>query len=133
VEWVKSRARVAKAREEVMLLKEEMQRVLAFPEWKAGWWLAQLEPSGGVTKELAEDICTFAEMQAGLQQDLLKNFHEKWNTPLDDSTTGGNEVIDAEQGGEDSELGNNKEVEDDNIEDIDEFAIDLLSDDEDAL
>ena len=39
-EWAKSRARVGRCREEVLLLKEEMRRVVAFLEWKrtyGGW------------------------------------------------------------------------------------------------
>jgi hypothetical protein len=38
-EWSKSRARAARAREEVLLLREEMRRVLEFLGWKARWWL----------------------------------------------------------------------------------------------
>jgi len=37
VEWVKSRARAARAHEEVLLLREEMRRVLEFLQWKANW------------------------------------------------------------------------------------------------
>lgn len=37
-EWCKSRARANCATEEVLLLKEEMRRTLAFLNWRAGWW-----------------------------------------------------------------------------------------------
>ena len=38
-EWAKSRARANRCKEEVLLLKEEMRRVLVFLEWKSKWWL----------------------------------------------------------------------------------------------
>ncbi len=37
-EWARSRARVRRASEEVMLLREEMRRVLESLEFKASWW-----------------------------------------------------------------------------------------------
>ncbi|KAF8059257.1 hypothetical protein FPV67DRAFT_1395314, partial [Lyophyllum atratum] len=38
LEWVKARARADRWREEVMLLEEEMRRVLEYCEWRASWW-----------------------------------------------------------------------------------------------
>jgi len=35
-EWVKSKARADRWNEEVLLIKEEMQRVLVYFEWKTG-------------------------------------------------------------------------------------------------
>jgi hypothetical protein len=40
-EWAKSRARAARACEEVLLLREEMRRTLEFLQWKAKWWLSR--------------------------------------------------------------------------------------------
>ncbi|KDR65961.1 hypothetical protein GALMADRAFT_81309, partial [Galerina marginata CBS 339.88] len=37
-EWAKSQACAARSREEVMLLKEEMRRVLKYLEWNSDWW-----------------------------------------------------------------------------------------------
>ncbi|KDR67897.1 hypothetical protein GALMADRAFT_50254, partial [Galerina marginata CBS 339.88] len=61
-----------------MLLKEEMQWVLAFLQWKAGWWSGRLEPRSGVTKELMEDIQAFAQLQSELQDDLASHFRKLW-------------------------------------------------------
>ena len=41
VEWSKSKARAERWREEVILLSEEMRRVLVYFEWKARWWMIQ--------------------------------------------------------------------------------------------
>ena len=38
VEWVKARARMMRWKEEVLIVQEEMRRVLAYQEWKAAWW-----------------------------------------------------------------------------------------------
>ncbi|KAJ7822085.1 hypothetical protein B0H14DRAFT_3471004 [Mycena olivaceomarginata] len=38
VEWCRARARKTRWCEEVMLLQEEMRRVLRYLDWEAGWW-----------------------------------------------------------------------------------------------
>ena len=38
VEWAKARARMIRWQEELLLVQEEMQRVIAYHEWRAGWW-----------------------------------------------------------------------------------------------
>ncbi|KAJ7885141.1 hypothetical protein B0H14DRAFT_2564086 [Mycena olivaceomarginata] len=38
IEWTKARARADRWREELILLEEEMRRVLEFCGWKARWW-----------------------------------------------------------------------------------------------
>ncbi|KAJ7601666.1 hypothetical protein DFH06DRAFT_939375, partial [Mycena polygramma] len=38
VEWMRARARAERWREEVILVEEEMRRVLEFCRWKAQWW-----------------------------------------------------------------------------------------------
>ena len=42
-EWAKSRAQAARATEEVLLLREEMRRVLDFLGWKADWWTTRMD------------------------------------------------------------------------------------------
>ena len=38
VEWVKARARMMRWKEEVLIIQEEMRRVLSYQQWKAAWW-----------------------------------------------------------------------------------------------
>ena len=38
VEWVKARARMMRWKEELLIVQEEMRRVLAYQQWKAVWW-----------------------------------------------------------------------------------------------
>ncbi|KDR84217.1 hypothetical protein GALMADRAFT_54716 [Galerina marginata CBS 339.88] len=122
VEWAKSRARASRAREEVMLLKEEMRRVLAFLQWKAGWWTERLEPRDGLTKELKEGIQAFAKSQSKLQEDLATHFRTLWKAPLEDYETAANPSGDVETEVEDGE---------DEEEEDEEFPIEPLSDDDD--
>ncbi|KAF4618086.1 hypothetical protein D9613_012669 [Agrocybe pediades] len=63
-EWARSRARANRAREEVMLLKEEMRRILAFLDWKGKWWLQRISPRVDVSKDLAEGLRSYAEVRA---------------------------------------------------------------------
>ena len=83
-EWAKSRARANRCKEEVLLLKEEMRRVLAFLEWKSEWWLERQSLRGGVTPALAEGITAFAIGQANLQRSLATHFREIWKGSLRD-------------------------------------------------
>ena len=38
VEWAKARARVMRWKEELLLIQEEMRRVIAYHKWIADWW-----------------------------------------------------------------------------------------------
>ena len=38
VEWAKARARMMRWKEELLIVQEEMRRVIAYHEWKATWW-----------------------------------------------------------------------------------------------
>ena len=40
-EWAQTRARMCRWEEELLIIQEEMRRVLAFFEWKSLWWLEQ--------------------------------------------------------------------------------------------
>ncbi|KAF7367949.1 hypothetical protein MSAN_00860000 [Mycena sanguinolenta] len=47
VEWMKAHARADRWREELILVEEEMRRVLEFCAWKARWWHEWIEARGG--------------------------------------------------------------------------------------
>jgi len=57
IEWAKSRARAQRWHEEVLLLKEEMRRVLVYFEYKVSWWVECSEAEGREsTPVLAEGL-----------------------------------------------------------------------------
>ncbi|KAF9551575.1 hypothetical protein CPC08DRAFT_738301 [Agrocybe pediades] len=104
-EWAKSRARAARAREEVLLLREEMRRTVLFLEWKARWWDQCVASRQVDSKELAEGLRAYASSQAGLQRSLLEDFQRIWKAPLNED--------------EDMEVDDESENEDSEEEDLD--------------
>ena len=74
LEWVKSRARAARAWEEVMLLKEEMNCVLKYLEWKSEWWRQRADARADLTKDIREGIRAYAHDQADIQTALCSHF-----------------------------------------------------------
>jgi len=87
VEWAKSRARAVRCWEEVLLLKEEMRRTIAFLDWKSRWWMDRQGARTDITsKELQEGLHAYTEIQADLQKMLKAEFHAIWKVLLSDST-----------------------------------------------
>ena len=114
-EWAKSRARAARCREEVLLLKEEMRRVIAFLDWKAAWWVDRRGARKDVTnKDLQEGLYAYAETQADLQKALEEEFRTIWKVSLNDSPAsleddiddGDEDDDDDDEGGDDDGNGN---------------------------
>ncbi|KAJ7870848.1 hypothetical protein B0H13DRAFT_2236440 [Mycena leptocephala] len=76
VEWTKARARADRWREELVLLDEEMRRVLVYCEWKANWWDERRASRLEVSRELAEGLYAYAAEQAARE----RAWREKWST-----------------------------------------------------
>lgn len=111
-EWTKSKARASRSREEVLLLLEEMRRVLEFLEWKAAWWDERLDGLTNISADLAEGLRSYAADQAALQRSLATSFHHLWMTPLarvdavvkeaqQESIEGDDDTIEPDGGGDD--------------------------------
>ncbi|KAH9475484.1 hypothetical protein JR316_0012595 [Psilocybe cubensis] len=83
VEWAKSRARSLRAEEEVLLLKEEMRRVLAYLEWRSEWWRSHQKAIPDASTTLLEGISAYALSQASLQDSLAAHFKKLWMGSLD--------------------------------------------------
>ncbi|KDR70909.1 hypothetical protein GALMADRAFT_144379 [Galerina marginata CBS 339.88] len=124
-EWAKSRARATRAKEEVLLLREEMRRVLAFLEWKAVWWHKR-KKARPVGTELAEALEGFAQEQEDLQRALAVRFRAIWRNPLEDWAAAAAED-DGKEDGDDEE----DEDEDEEEAPVPEVADDDPEDDED--
>lgn len=81
-EWAKASTRVDRWREERRLLEEEMRRVLAYFEWKRGWWIER----GGLRADepsvrVRAGLQSYAEKQADIYDRLRTTFTNKW-TPF---------------------------------------------------
>ncbi|KAK7014066.1 hypothetical protein VNI00_015551 [Paramarasmius palmivorus] len=88
-EWCRSRARVKRAEEEVMLVREEMRRTLAFlqhmaDEW--GRWHLRWEVDGKEVPKsaLGEGLEAYACLMAGFQLRLRTAFQDQWKKPLEE-------------------------------------------------
>lgn len=101
-EWARSRARSNRATEEVLLVMEEMRRVLAFLEWRATWWDLQRGCRPDVNSALSEGLLSYTYDQAALQRSLAVSFRLLWKTPVRkvDSTISGELESDVEEGAE---------------------------------
>ncbi|KAF4600652.1 hypothetical protein EYR38_005295 [Pleurotus pulmonarius] len=79
LEWCKSQARALRWSEEVLLLKEEMRRVLAFLRWQAEWWEVKgRSTEEGVPDVLTEGLIVYARQQSDIQIRLAGSFAMKW-------------------------------------------------------
>ena len=65
-EWAQMRACKCHWSEEFLIVQEEMCRVLAFFEWKSGWWSAQANRRGGPKLPTQSGAAVHAQKQAKL-------------------------------------------------------------------
>jgi hypothetical protein len=81
VEWAKAKARAARWEEEVVLLDEEMRRVIQFCDWKAEWWRNQpLQRVLDFTNNILSDgLKAFAEQQAAQEINIAEDWAAKWS------------------------------------------------------
>lgn len=66
VEWAKARARMRRWDEQLLLVQEEMRRVIAYHEWKAGWWEERAELRDDVDINVSRGIAGYAHKQAAI-------------------------------------------------------------------
>ncbi|KAK7019612.1 CxC2 domain-containing protein, partial [Favolaschia claudopus] len=81
VEWSRALARKTRWCEEVMLLREEMRRVLRYLEWQANWWRQRSELRADLSLETAEGLKAYALKQGAWHDKLANFFRAKWNVP----------------------------------------------------
>ncbi|KIY61813.1 hypothetical protein CYLTODRAFT_384282 [Cylindrobasidium torrendii FP15055 ss-10] len=78
VEYLKSRARVERAREEMLMLRDERERTLVSLEYDAKAWEQQAGGWPGMTVELAEGVAAYCAKQAGGRRKLADHFRLMW-------------------------------------------------------
>jgi hypothetical protein len=76
---------MTRCKEEVMLLKEEMRRVVAFLNWKLRWWKEREEKRKGVDSALLEGLHAYATKQGILQECLSDDFVRMWQSMKSDT------------------------------------------------
>lgn len=66
VEWAKTRARKARWTEELLILQEEMRRVISFQKWKAAWWREQASVRNEGDTTILSGVAGYANKQAAI-------------------------------------------------------------------
>jgi hypothetical protein len=128
VEWAKARARMTRWEEELLIVQEEMRRVLVYHQWRALWWEEQssLRAEGDVA--ISSGLAGYAHKQAAICRRMAFQCAAHWLPRLkaneiippwaleyedalaDDDRGGGNE---SDEGDEDVDV---VDVDIDNIE-----------------
>ncbi|KAF9003633.1 hypothetical protein BDQ17DRAFT_1425126 [Cyathus striatus] len=81
VEWAKSRARRDRWAEELLILSEEIQRIIAYYEWKEDWWRTvndTREYNSQVGLDITQGVTAYALKQAALCHRLAHSCTEWW-------------------------------------------------------
>lgn len=66
--------------EEVLILRQEMVRVLVFLTWHALWWERQALRRTGLSPEAAEGVAAYAYKQASIRRKIWTSFDTLWRT-----------------------------------------------------
>lgn len=81
MEWCKAKCRADRWEEEVVLLDEEMRRVLEYCSWKADWWMQQAHGGRQVESPvLKEGMKAYAAEQAHQENRMAETFASKWRS-----------------------------------------------------
>ncbi|KAI9064965.1 hypothetical protein FKP32DRAFT_1568832 [Trametes sanguinea] len=89
-EWARTKARAERWEEEVVLLVEEMRRVVAYFEWQARWWDEQANrranrpSSPRFSFDLADGVRAFAQKRARHFRGLAFRCARRWTPVLQD-------------------------------------------------
>ena len=81
VEWTQCMARAARWEEEVILLQEEMRRVVQFLEWKSRDWFSRVDARADtVTSAVRAGISAYAKKQGFIFLNLAIRFSQRWHS-----------------------------------------------------
>ena len=78
VEWVKSRARMMRWKEELLLVQEEMRRVLVYLKWRADWWWERTSLRLHSDESIVSGISGYAHKQAAICSRMAKKCACYW-------------------------------------------------------
>lgn len=78
IEWCKARARAMRWSEEVLLLVEEMRRIIAYHTWHADWWEQQAVACTDLSPEEAEGAIAYAFRQSHIRLAIRDYCLKSW-------------------------------------------------------
>ena len=82
VEWAQCTARADRWEEEVILLQEEMRRVVQFLEWRSKNWFAKVDSRTNATPVVRAGLSAYANKQGSVYHDLAVWFSRRWRSAL---------------------------------------------------
>jgi len=83
VEWAQCTARADRWEEEVILLQEEMRRVVQFLEWRSKDWLSKADARGGtIVPAVRAGLLAYANKQGSVFRNLAVRFSQRWCSVL---------------------------------------------------
>ncbi|EIN04406.1 hypothetical protein PUNSTDRAFT_76368 [Punctularia strigosozonata HHB-11173 SS5] len=88
-EWARQYARFKRCEEEVVLLEEEMRRVLVTFNWKALWWESQIGRRTVEDSRLMRGLSAYARHQAAIQRGMIAACATQWKPVLTGANLGG--------------------------------------------
>ncbi|KAF8999310.1 hypothetical protein BDQ17DRAFT_1328384 [Cyathus striatus] len=81
IEWAKCHARKDRWAEEVLILKEEMRKVIQYLEWKAEWWTGITDVrnyDSSIGNDIKQGVKAYAMKQASICQRLAQHCANWW-------------------------------------------------------
>lgn len=78
VEWFRNQARLMRWEEELVIVEEEMRRVLQYHLWKASEWRSKAGKRIGMETKIKQGLMAYAEEQAVVWESLGKKFADRW-------------------------------------------------------
>lgn len=99
IEWCRARARATRWTEEIILLQEEMRRILSFLGWEEDWWENQGVDLPFVSIQQSEGTIAYAKRQAALRRSLRLSFSFQWKD-VDELVYAGIEAVSSMVGGD---------------------------------
>jgi len=83
VEWAQCVARADRWGEEVILLQEEMRRVVQFLGWRSNDWFAKADSrTGAVAPVVCAGLSAYANKQRSVFRNLAIRFSQRWRSAL---------------------------------------------------
>lgn len=78
VEWAKTRARMTRWTEELLIVQEEMRRMISYQEWKAAWWRDQAFMRNKGDAGVLSGVAGYANKQAAICERLAVQCVSHW-------------------------------------------------------
>ena len=83
VEWAQCMARADRWEEEVVLLQEEMRRIVQYLEWRSRDWLSKAGTrSDSVSPTVHSGLSAYAKKQSAVYHNLAVRFCQRWHSVL---------------------------------------------------